>query len=38
VPQEVGADFHQAVTLLRECGYGQVCRFSGRRRELVPLG
>ncbi len=37
LPQEVGQDFDQAVALLREGGYSQICRFTQRQRELVDL-
>jgi histidinol-phosphatase (PHP family) len=36
-PEEVGADFAQAVALARAAGYTQRCRFAGRRRDLVPF-
>jgi histidinol-phosphatase (PHP family) len=38
IPQDTGADFDQAVALARQCGYTQICRFTQRNRELVPLG
>jgi histidinol-phosphatase (PHP family) len=38
LPQDTGADFDQAVALLRACGYDRICRFTQRRRELVALG
>ncbi len=37
IPQDVGIDFDQAVELARHCGYDKICRFTQRRRELVPL-
>jgi histidinol-phosphatase (PHP family) len=38
VSQDVGVDFEKAVALARTCGYDKICRFTQRRRELVPLG
>ena len=38
IPEDTGADFDQAVTLARRCGYDQLCRFTQRKRELVHLG
>lgn len=38
IPQDTGADFDQAVALARRCGYTELCRFTQRRRQLVPLG
>ncbi len=38
LPDETGQDFDRAVALLQRCGYTQICRFTGRERELVPLG
>ncbi|MCG3150369.1 MAG: Histidinol-phosphatase [Verrucomicrobiae bacterium] len=38
IPQDTGADFDKAVALARRCGYNQICRFTQRKRELVPLG
>jgi len=37
IPSDTGADFAQAVTLLRECGYEEICRFTQRQRTLVKL-
>ena len=37
LPEETGQNFDRAVALLRECGYDQICRFTRRKRELVPL-
>lgn len=37
IPQDTGADFDKAVALARSCGYGKVCRFTLRKRELVKL-
>jgi len=36
-PGEVGANFSEAIALAREFGYTHSCRFTGRRRELVPF-
>ncbi len=38
LPQDIGADFDQAVAHMRVCGYNEICRFTLRDRELVPLG
>jgi histidinol-phosphatase (PHP family) len=38
IPQDTGANFNSAVALANTCGYDQICRFTQRRRELVPLG
>ncbi|MEI6084260.1 MAG: histidinol-phosphatase HisJ family protein [Verrucomicrobiota bacterium] len=38
IPQDTGADFDKAVALAKACGYTQVCRFTQRQRQLVPLG
>jgi len=38
IPDDTGANFDKAVTLARRCGYDKLCRFTQRRRELVPLG
>ena len=38
LPQDVGADFDRAVALARACSYDKICRFTKRKRELVPLG
>jgi histidinol-phosphatase (PHP family) len=38
IPQDTGADFSKALALARACGYRQICRFTQRKRELVPLG
>jgi histidinol-phosphatase (PHP family) len=38
LPHNVGAEFAQAVALAHSCGYRSICRFTQRRRELVPLG
>ena len=35
--EEVGADFAEALALARATGYTHTCRFSGRKRDLVPL-
>lgn len=37
LPDDVGRDFDQAVTLLRACGYDRICRFSRRQHDFVPL-
>lgn len=36
-PGEVGMNFAEAVQLARSAGYTQCCRFTQRKRELVPL-
>ena len=36
-PGEVGADFTAARTLAQSAGYRHTCRFTRRKRELVPL-
>lgn len=38
IPQDTGVDFNKAVALARRCGYDKLCRFTQRKRELVPLG
>ena len=38
IPQDVGLDFNEAVALGRACGYDRICRFTQRKRDLVPLG
>ncbi|HUK83633.1 MAG TPA: histidinol-phosphatase HisJ family protein [Verrucomicrobiae bacterium] len=38
IPQDVGADFGKAVALARSSGYNKICRFTRRKRDLVPLG
>ena len=37
IPDDTGADFDKGVALARRCGYDKLCRFTQRRRELVPL-
>ncbi len=37
-PEQVGADFDQAVALLREVGYTNIARYEKRESESVPLG
>ena len=37
-PEEVGANFAEAVALARASGYTQCCRFQGRKRRMVALG
>jgi len=36
-PEEVGLDFDRAIQSAREAGYTHSCRFTRRRRELVPI-
>lgn len=36
-PAEVGAGFEEALTLARETGYTECCRFEQRRRSMLPL-
>ena len=36
-PQDVGADYSQALALVRSVGYRSTLRFEGRRRREVPL-
>ena len=38
IPQDVGLDFNEAVALGRACGYDRICRFTQRKRDLLPLG
>lgn len=38
IPQDTGADFGKAIGLARRCGYDRTCRFTQRKRDLVPLG
>ncbi|MCS7048521.1 MAG: histidinol-phosphatase HisJ family protein [Verrucomicrobiae bacterium] len=38
LPEETGQDFDRAVELLRACGYREICLFTRRQRQLVPLG
>jgi histidinol-phosphatase (PHP family) len=38
IPQDVGLDFNEAVALGRACGYDKICRFTQRKRDLLPLG
>ncbi len=38
IPQDTGADFGKAVARARRCGYEKICRFTQRKRDLVPLG
>jgi histidinol-phosphatase (PHP family) len=35
--EEVGMNFAEAIALARSVGYTETCRFTQRRRELVPL-
>lgn len=37
-PAEVGYEFPRAVELARSVGFAQIARYSGRKRQLVPLG
>jgi histidinol-phosphatase (PHP family) len=37
-PEDVGADFDQAVALARDAGYREVQRFAGKQACPVPLG
>jgi histidinol-phosphatase (PHP family) len=37
-PQDVGADYDQALELLSELGVGELCVFERRERRLEPLG
>ena len=36
-PEEVGMNFAEAISLAREAGYTQSCRFTRRRRELAAF-
>jgi histidinol-phosphatase (PHP family) len=36
-PEEVGLNLAEAVSLAREAGYRQYCRFTGRRRTMAAL-
>ena len=36
-PTEVGMNFAEAIQLARKFGYTQYCRFTQRKREMVPL-
>jgi histidinol-phosphatase (PHP family) len=37
-PQDIGADYEQALELLGGCGVQELCVFEHRRRRLEPLG
>lgn len=37
-PQDIGADYDQALELLERLGVGELCVFSQRERRLEPLG
>jgi histidinol-phosphatase (PHP family) len=37
LPDDCGLEFAQATAWARQCGYDKLCRFTQRRRELVPL-
>jgi histidinol-phosphatase (PHP family) len=36
-PEEVGMNFAEAIALARAAGYSRCCRFTARKREVVPL-
>ena len=36
-PHEVGADLDRAVTLARECGYENCCRFEKRQKSMIAI-
>jgi histidinol-phosphatase (PHP family) len=36
-PEDVGAGFDRAVELVRRVGYGEIARFTQKRRDLVEL-
>ena len=36
-PNEVGLNFAEALDLARSCGYTHSCRFTRRKKELVPI-
>jgi histidinol-phosphatase (PHP family) len=36
-PEEVGMNFREAVEMARAAGYTRYCKFSRRRREVVPI-
>ncbi|MHB1538488.1 MAG: histidinol-phosphatase [Solirubrobacteraceae bacterium] len=38
VPEHVGADYDAALELLERAGVGELCVFTRRERELVPVG
>jgi histidinol-phosphatase (PHP family) len=37
-PEDVGADYDQALELLEQLGVGELCVFAGRTRVLEPIG
>jgi len=37
-PEDIGADYDQALALLAELGVGELCVFEGRVRRLEPIG
>jgi histidinol-phosphatase (PHP family) len=37
-PEDVGADYDQALELLASVGVGELCVFEGRERRLEPIG
>jgi histidinol-phosphatase (PHP family) len=37
-PEDVGADYDQALELLRSVGVSELCVFAGRERRLEPIG
>jgi histidinol-phosphatase (PHP family) len=37
-PQDIGADYDQALELLERLGVGELCVFESRRRRLEPIG
>jgi histidinol-phosphatase (PHP family) len=37
-PQDVGADYDQALEMLASLGVGELCVFEGRERRLLPIG
>ncbi|MGH2879095.1 MAG: histidinol-phosphatase HisJ family protein [Solirubrobacteraceae bacterium] len=37
-PEDVGADYEQAIELLERLGVGELCVFEHRRRRLEPVG
>ena len=37
-PEDVGADYDQALELLAAVGVGELCVFEGRQRRLEPIG
>jgi len=37
-PEDVGADYDQALELLEQLGVGELCVFAGRTRRLEPVG